>query len=379
MVIHAIWFVQRAGHFQSLMEEVLQPFRSFAAGLLDDVAIWADTIQDLHKRILDVFKRCVDYGLLLNSEKCRLFVTEGFFLGFLISKKGIIADPQKIAAIRDRPIPTDTSEIRSFVNAAGYLRSLIKKFSHLAGPLTDQSVGPKNKPGILTPESITPWKTIKQALTSSPILRKFDWRLPIILETDASKKFVGAVLLQPHLHFYNSKNSFLHPISYFSRKLNETQQRYSAQERELLCILLSLQHWCHWVEGGNITIITDHQSLSTLNTKMEQPARNVRFLDTKEHYYVKIIYRKGKANVLADYLSRPPDRIYQNFPAKEDEEEGNENSSLTSDNNLELGKIKFPHQLNRIDLQRQFVHIQMALHAGARGQHGDIASIGVGK
>lgn len=105
------------------------------------------------------------------------------------------------------------------------------------------------------------------------------------------------------------------------------------------------------MKGGNITVITDHQSLSTLNTKMEQPARIVRFLDTIEHYNVKIIYRKGKATVLADYLSRPPDHTYQNFPAKEDEEEGNENSSLTSDNNLELEKIKFPHQLNRIDLQ----------------------------
>ena len=102
-----------------------------------------------------------------------------------------------------------------------------------------------------------------------------------MLETDASQKFVGAALLQPHIYTTNNiEKATLHQVSYFSRKLNDTQQRYSAQERELLCILLSLQHWRHWVEGGDITVITDHQSLNSLNTKMEQPARIVRFMDT---------------------------------------------------------------------------------------------------
>ncbi|POS83058.1 hypothetical protein EPUL_004164 [Erysiphe pulchra] len=204
--------------FQNFMEEVLSPYRSFVAGLLDDVAVWGDTVEELHSRLVTILKRFVTYGLLLNTSKCYLFVTSGVFLGFVISEDGIAADPKKVAAIRDRLMPSTTSEIRGFIGAAGYLRSLIKKFSQLA------------------------------------ILKKFDWRLPIVLETDALEKF----LLQPHLHYIDKQRSILHPIAFFSIKLNETQQRYSAQERELLFILLSLQHWCHWVEGGDVTAITDH-------------------------------------------------------------------------------------------------------------------------
>lgn len=110
--------------FQNFMEEVFDPFRSFAAGLLDDVAIWGDTIEELHSRLILILNRFVSYGLLLNASKCRFFIKSGVFLGFLVSENGIAADPEKVAAIRDRPLPRTTSEIRGFVSAAGYLRLL---------------------------------------------------------------------------------------------------------------------------------------------------------------------------------------------------------------------------------------------------------------
>ena len=75
--------------FQSFMEEVLEPFRTFTAGLLDDVAIWGDSANELHMRLLAVLSRFALYGLLLNPSKCRLFVPNGIFLGLEISEKGI--------------------------------------------------------------------------------------------------------------------------------------------------------------------------------------------------------------------------------------------------------------------------------------------------
>ncbi|KAI0994514.1 hypothetical protein K3495_g13668, partial [Podosphaera aphanis] len=353
--------------FQSLMEEVLQPHRSFVSGLLDDVCVWGNSHEELHARLQKVFSRFVTYGLILNAGKCKLFVEQGVFLGFLISKHGITADPEKVAAIRDRAMPTTTSEIRGFVNAAGYLRSLIKNFSRLAGPLTDLSVGPKNCPVKLSAEAIDSYNKIKDALTSAPVVRKFDWRLPTVLESDASQRFVGAALLQPHLHSSDTttEQSLLHPVAYFSRKLNPTQQRYSSQERELLGILLSLQHWRHWVEGGDVTVITDHESLKSIPTKAEQPPRMIRFLDTIEHYNIRILYRPGKANLLADFLSRPSEA---SFPISEEEgrvaelEENNEiNLGDDSDRSemTELPEVKYPYQLNRIDLQCTLEHLTL--------------------
>ncbi|KAI1001091.1 hypothetical protein K3495_g7108 [Podosphaera aphanis] len=230
-------------------------------------------------------------------------------------------------------MPSNTSEIRSFVNAARYLRSPIKNFSKLAEPLINQTVGPKKCPVTLMIESIKSWKKIKDAITSVPVVRKFDWRRPIILETDSSQTFVGAALLQPYLHHSKEKPiSILHPIAYFSRKLTPTEQRYSSQERELLSILLSLQHWRHWVKGGDVRVITDHESLKTIQTKVEQPARMVRFLDSIEHYRIRILCRQGKANVLADYLSRPPDKIFNSEEIQDPKSENTVINSLSLSN-----------------------------------------------
>jgi hypothetical protein len=135
----------------------------------------------------------------------------------------------------------------------------------------------------------------------------FDWTLPVIIETDFSQKFVGAMLLQPHL--YGAKRA-LHLVAYYSKKLTDTQSRYFSQKRELLAVMLFLQHWRHWVEGGDVTIISDHQILKDLNTKAEQPARIVRFLNAMKHFGARVLYRSGKANMLANYLSKPPKAAY---------------------------------------------------------------------
>ncbi|KAI0990908.1 hypothetical protein K3495_g17279, partial [Podosphaera aphanis] len=174
------------------MEEVLEPFRDFVSGLLDDVCIFADSTEELHQRMLKLFSRFAEYRLVLNPAKCRFFVPEGDFLGFIISENGVAADPKKIAAIRNRPIPSTTTEICSFINAAGYFRRLIHRFSDLSAPLTDLSVGPKNAPVSLMPEAKRSWQAIVTALTTTPVLRKFDWRLPVVIESDASKSAVGA-------------------------------------------------------------------------------------------------------------------------------------------------------------------------------------------
>ncbi|KAI0992919.1 hypothetical protein K3495_g15265, partial [Podosphaera aphanis] len=253
-------------------------------------------------------------------------------------------------------MPTTTTEVRGFVNAAGYFRHLIDRYAEISGPLTNFTGGGKNLSITLSPDAISAWRKIRDIITSLPVVRVFDWRKPVVLETDASKRYVGSCLLQPHFH---GNISALHPVAYFSKKLSETQSRYASQERELLAILLSLQHWRLWVEGGDVTVVTDHESLKTLSTKVDQPNRILRFLDAIEHYGVKIIYRPGKANVLADYLSRPtvdPD-LSSTFPAIESGYPDTEIFDTINNSNIPL--IEHPHQLNRLDLQSIFEFLQL--------------------
>ncbi|KAI1006734.1 hypothetical protein K3495_g1482 [Podosphaera aphanis] len=98
----------------------------------------------------------------------------------------------------------------------------------MSAPLTNLSSGLNNATVHRTPEATKAHYEIKRALTTTPVLRKFDWRLLIIVESDASKIAVGAALLQPQTHLRDLKpSSTLHPISYFYKKLTLTIMGYA--------------------------------------------------------------------------------------------------------------------------------------------------------
>ncbi|KAI1005106.1 hypothetical protein K3495_g3113 [Podosphaera aphanis] len=84
--------------FQALMAEILSDIRDFTSGLLDDTAIWGDTMEQLHQRLMLLFAQLARHGMILNTGKSK-FVKKGVFLGLVISKDGIEVDLLKVAAI----------------------------------------------------------------------------------------------------------------------------------------------------------------------------------------------------------------------------------------------------------------------------------------
>ena len=211
-------------------------------------------------------------------------------------------------ALVERPYPNTVREVRSFIQAASFFRRFIKGFAEVAKPLNSR-IAPDAPPSqlvLLDESQRDAIDRLRSALTTAPLLRPFDNARPVVVDTDASQYAIGAVLLQPHETGDPARPSTLHPCAYYSRMLSETQQRYPAQERELLAIVLALQHWRTWIEGLKIVVRTDHASLAGVRTKLDPPPRVHRFLDYVEHYDPEIVYRKGPFNVVADHLSRPP-------------------------------------------------------------------------
>ena len=127
----------------------------------------------------------------------------------------------------------------------------------------------------------TAFQTLKKALISEPVLRHPRMGQPFIIDPDSSQYYIGAVLQQtfrdPDGHIR------LHPIAYESKKLTATEQRYSAQERELLAAKYSLSHWRHTVKGSEIHIHTDHASLSVYRQKKPMTRRLGKFMEEIEH------------------------------------------------------------------------------------------------
>ena len=132
-------------------------------------------------------------------------------------------------------------------------------------------------------------------LTTLPVLAYFDKSKEQIIQTDASKTGLSAVLLQDG-----------QPVVYMSRTLIDTERRYSNIERELLGVVFGLERLYHYTFGKQIMVETDHQPLNSIwkKTIVTSSPRLQRLLLRLAQYDVHIEYLRGKENVIADTLSR---------------------------------------------------------------------------
>jgi len=143
-------------------------------------------------------------------------------------------------------------------------------------------------------------------VTSAPVLQIFDpTAKKIELLTDASAKAIGAVLLQ------GNTPATMHPVAYFSHKLNAAQQNYSTTDRELLAIKEALGHFRHVLVGLDFVVRTDHQPLTHFFSQPNLSSRQMRWLELLTEFLpgLKIMYQRGADNLIPDTLSRRPDYL----------------------------------------------------------------------
>ena len=123
---------------------------------------------------------------------------------------------------------------------------------------------------------------------------------PFFLAVDASNVGAGGVLMQ------EDEQGVEHPVSYYSKKFTPAQQNYSVIEKELLALILALQHFAVYIPafGPTIRVYTDHHPLKYLNELGAKNQRLTRWSLFLQQYSLKISHVKGTDNVLADCLSR---------------------------------------------------------------------------
>ncbi|GJR45686.1 putative reverse transcriptase domain-containing protein [Tanacetum coccineum] len=199
---------------------------------------------------------------LLNKEelyakfsKCEFWIPKVQFLGHVIDSQGIHVDPAKIESIKDWASPKSPTEIRQFLG--------------LAGP---------------------------------PILALPEGSKDFIVYCDASIKGLGVVLMQKEK-----------VIAYASRQLKINEKNYTTHDLELGAVVFSLKLWRHYLYRTKCMVFTDHKSLQHILNQKELNMRQCHWLELLSNYDCKIRYHPGKANVVADALSRkerePPLRV----------------------------------------------------------------------
>ena len=284
--------------FQRLMNNVLtglQGNRCFV--YLDDIVIFADTLENHNKKLTEIFDRLQKFNLKLKPEKCEFLRKEVIYLGHKISENGAEPDEGKIEAVKNFPVPKNIKDIKSFLGLTGYYRKFIDKFSDKALPLT--SLLKKCAIFRWDEEQQKSFNILKSCLINQPILQFPDFSKPFNITTDASNYAIGAVLSQ------GQPPSDL-PIAYASRCLNSHEINYSTIEKESLAVVWAVKHFRPYVYGKKFRIFTDHQPLVWLFNVKDPNSRLVRWRLMLEEYDYEIIYKPGRVNSNADALSRNP-------------------------------------------------------------------------
>ncbi|GJW94812.1 putative nucleotidyltransferase, ribonuclease H [Tanacetum coccineum] len=275
-----------------LMNRVCRPMLDKSVIVfIDDILVYSKSKKEHEAHLREVLETLRKERLYAKFSKCEFWLQEIQFLGHVINSEGIKVDPVKIEAVMNWQTPKDVGEIRSFLGLAGYYRRFIQDFSKIASSLT--KLTKKNTPFVWGEEQEEAFVTLRRKLCETPILVLPDGTEDMVVYCDASYFGLGCVLMQ------RGK-----VIAYASRQLKKHEENYPTHDLEFAAVVFALKIWRHYLYGVKFIIYTDHRSLQYFLEKKDPNMRQRRWLDLLKDYDCEIRYHPGKANVVADALSR---------------------------------------------------------------------------
>ncbi|GAU46468.1 hypothetical protein TSUD_402350 [Trifolium subterraneum] len=236
----------------------------FVVIFIDDILIYSKDPQEHAEHLRIVLNILREKQLYAKFSKCEFWLSEVKFLGHVISQGGVSVDPSQVEAVLNWERPRTLSEIRSFLGLAGYYRRFILGFSEIALPLT-----------------------------RAPVLVIPDPDKKYVVYCDASNKGLGCVLMQEGA-----------VVAYTSRQLKPDEENYPTHDLELAAIIFALKIWRHHLYGVQFALYSDHKSLRYLFDQKELNMRQRRWMEYLKDFDFELNYHPGKANVVADALSR---------------------------------------------------------------------------
>nr|AAQ56531.1 putative polyprotein [Oryza sativa Japonica Group] len=258
--------------FMNLMNKVFMEYLDkFVVVFIDDILIYSRTKEEHEEHLRLALEKLREHQLYAKFSKCEFWLSEVKFLG--------------------HKQPKTVSEIRSFLGLAGYYRRFIENFSKIAKPMT--RLLQKDVKYKWSEECEQSFQELKSRLILAPILILPDPKKGFQVYCDASKLGLGCVLMQ------DGK-----VVAYASRQLRPHEKNYPTHDLELAAVVHALKIWRHYLFGTRTEVYTDHKSLKYIFTQPDLNMRQRRWLELIKDYDMGIHYHPGKANVVADALSR---------------------------------------------------------------------------
>lgn len=282
--------------FQSTMNQVFKPYlRKFVLVFFDDILVYSEGWDEHLGHLEEILQVLQNHGFVANRKKCVFGSRQIEYLGHIISEKGIVVDPAKIKSIIDWPVPRNVKGVRGFLGLTGYYRKFIAGYGKIAKLLTELT---KKEGFHWGPKALKAFEELKRVMVTSPVLTLSDFSQPFEIECDASGRGIGAVLMQKR-----------RPIAYFSEALSKNNLSKSAYEKELMALVLAVQHWRPYLLGRQFVVYSDQKSLRHLLQQRITSTDQQSWIAKLLGYHFEVIYKPGPENKAADSLSRMYEEI----------------------------------------------------------------------
>ncbi|KAA3465783.1 DNA/RNA polymerases superfamily protein [Gossypium australe] len=278
--------------FMDLMNRIFRPYLDrFVVVFIDDILIYSCDETQYTEHLRTVLQTLREKQLYAKFSKCESWLREVSILGHIVSAAGIRVDPSKISTILEWKPPRNVSKVRSFLGLAGYYRRFVKGFSIIATPLTN--LLQKDVRFEWSEKCQQSFEQLKVLLTEALVLIQPESGKEFIVYSDVLLNGLGCLLMQERK-----------VIAYTSRQFKPHEKNYPTHDLELAAIVFTLKIWRHYLFGEKCHIYTDRKSLKYLMTQKDLNLRQRRWLELLKDYELMIDYHPGKANVVADDLSR---------------------------------------------------------------------------
>ncbi|MBW0566840.1 hypothetical protein O181_106555 [Austropuccinia psidii MF-1] len=252
-------------HFQRMMNKIFP--EELSEGWLiiyvDDIIICSITWEENMYRLSRALKQIQSVNMKISLKKFYFGFKELKALGHVLSGLSLGIDKSKVAAVLLKPMRQKKKGIQSFLDFERYYRQHIKDFAFIERPLF--KLCDKDTVFEMTVDRVKFFESLREALTTAPLLLMPDFKLPFKLYIDALGDGLGSALHQ--VQIINDK-PVEGPVCFISRQIKPTEARYGETQMECICLVWALKKLNYFLEGCVFEVITDCPAVKLLlNTK----------------------------------------------------------------------------------------------------------------
>jgi hypothetical protein len=264
---------------------------------VDDIVVASKNKEDHLADLAETFANMRDARLRLNPKKCVFGVHQGKILGYLVSHRGIEANPTKIQAIINMSPPQSTRDVQHLTDRLAALNRFISKSAERSLPFLKTLRGAKDFAWGL--EKVAAFASLKQHLSDLAILTSPDPSLLLLLYIAASPYAVSATLVQEQHREGTTRQC---PVYYVSEVLTASKCNMTELEKISYAVIMASRKLCHCFKAFKVRVTSD-RGLGELFRNPEASARIAKWADELSGYHIVFEPRTSiKSQVLADFI-----------------------------------------------------------------------------